>query len=222
MPLPLLPPAYHLIALDREVAAFQRAVRSAPRGADDGTVYWTDRPDHLEMAIVLDPEAPARRALEAVYVLTVATGDALAPLLPPHVTMAFAWPGDLIVDGAKAGIVHAALAPVAAEAEIPPWLVLGLALDARVCNATAKDCAPARLAGNVGDHLLRWTERWRSQGLGPVRAAWNERCFRRGEVGRLAFDGRHIEGHVTGLTADGDLAIGGHRLQLAEAMAARA
>ena len=120
MPLPSLPPAFHLIALDREVAAFERAVRAAPRGIDDGTVYWTDRTDRLELAIVLEPETPARRALEAVYVLTVAAGDALEQLLPPEVPVAFAWPGDLIVDGAKIGSVQVALAPVAGRSQRRP------------------------------------------------------------------------------------------------------
>ena len=78
MPLPLLPPAFHLVALDPELDAFARAVRAAPRGIDDGTLYWADRSDRLDLAIVLEPEAPAARTLEALYVLTLAAGDAMA------------------------------------------------------------------------------------------------------------------------------------------------
>ena len=74
MPLPLLPPAFHLVALDPELDAFARAVRAAPRGIDDGTVYWADRSDRLDLAIVLEPEAPAARTLEALYVLTPGRG----------------------------------------------------------------------------------------------------------------------------------------------------
>ena len=77
MPLPILPPAYDLVTLDAELDAFERAVRLAPRGLDDGTVYWVDRPDRLDMAMVLEPEAPVPTTLEALYVMTVAAGDAL-------------------------------------------------------------------------------------------------------------------------------------------------
>ena len=51
--LPQLPPAFHLVALDRELQAFGRAVASAPRGIDDGTVYWTERADRLELQQLL-------------------------------------------------------------------------------------------------------------------------------------------------------------------------
>lgn len=230
MPLPSLPPAFHLVALDREVGAFGRAVRAAPRGVDDGTVYWTDRTDRLDLAVVLEPEAPAARTLEAVYVLTVAAGDALGTLLPPQVPVAFAWPGDLILDGAKVGQVKAALAPVAGAGAIPPWLVLGLTVSVgppgddpgRFPDRTslhgegAGDITPARFLESVTRHLLHWTARWLEEGLGPVRAAWNPRCFRLGEAGEIALGDRRIAGEVGGLDAGGAFVVGDHRLELSE------
>ena len=84
MALPSLPPAFQLIRLDREVAAFERAIRAAPRGIEHGTVYWSERAGLLDMALVLEPEAPARRSLEAVHLLTVAGCEALAQLAPPQ------------------------------------------------------------------------------------------------------------------------------------------
>ena len=106
MPLPTLPPAFQLVALDREVGAFERAARAAPRGVDDGTVYWTERHDRLEMAVVLEPEAPARTTLQAAHVLMVAVGDALGALVPPGKPVAFAWPTTLLLDGALLGRVR--------------------------------------------------------------------------------------------------------------------
>ena len=53
--------------------------------------------------------------------LTVAAGDALGTPLPPQVPVAFAWPGDLILDGAKVGQVRAALAPSRARGIRPGW-----------------------------------------------------------------------------------------------------
>ena len=178
--------------------AFERAVRAAPRGVDDGTVYWTDRADRLEIALALEPEAPAARTLEAVYVLTVATGEALAHLLPPVVPIAFAWPGDILLDGARAGRVCAALAPVADPRRVPPWLVLGLTVDLAPSAASPATCRTDLVhdqgAGDVtGSSWSRASPAtccagpaagWKS-GLGSVRSAWNLRCFRRGRHGEL-------------------------------------
>jgi BirA family transcriptional regulator, biotin operon repressor / biotin---[acetyl-CoA-carboxylase] ligase len=233
MPLPSLPPAFHLVALDREVAAFERAVRAAPRGVDDGTVYWTDRADRLELAVVLEPEAPAARTLEAVHVLTVAAGDALGTLLPPQVPVAFAWPADLILDGAKLGQVQAALAPVAGGADaVPPWLVLGLNLSVgplgpdpglfpdrtSLHGEGAGDITSAQLVEGVTRHLLHWTSRWLEEGLAPVRGAWNARCFRRGERSEIVLAGRRVSGEVKGLDAGGAFVLGDHRFELSESM----
>ena len=82
---PLLPPAFQLVVVDAAVDAFERARRMAPRGLDDGTVYWTDRGDRLRLAVALEPEAPLPETLLAAYVLMVATGDALgsAPAAGP-------------------------------------------------------------------------------------------------------------------------------------------
>ena len=152
--------------------------------------------------------------------LTVATGDALEQLLP-QVAVAFAWPGDLIVDEAKIGFVQVALAPVAADSAAPPWLALGLTVKIRHLEDSLGTSAPTavELVESVTRHLLRWINLWQAGGLDELRVAWNRRCFRRGEIGRLAVGGRHLEGWVAGLTADGHLAVGEHRLRLADALA---
>jgi biotin-(acetyl-CoA carboxylase) ligase len=228
MPLPNLPPAYNLVALDREVGAFERAVRAAPRGIDDGTVYWTDRADRLEVAVVLEPEAAAAATLESLYVMTVATGDALSALLPPLKPVAFAWPGHILLDGAGLGRVRAALAPVAGEDAVPPWLVLGLGIavgplgddPGRFPDRTslyeegAGDVTVDALLESVGRHFLRWTGRWLDEGLEPVRASWNRRCFQHGEVGELVLGGERFAGPVRGLAEDGTFVIDRARLDL--------
>lgn len=228
MPLPTLPPAYNLVALDREIGAFERAVRAAPRGLDDGTVYWTDRADRLDVAVVLEPEAPPAATLEALYVLTVATGDALAALLPPVKPVAFAWPGGILLDGARLGRVRAALAPVAGEDAVPPWLVLGLAIavgplgddPGRFPDRTslyeegAGDVTVHALLEGVARHFLRWTGRWLDEGPEPVRASWNRRCFQQGELGEVALGGQRFAGQVHGLADDGAFVIDQARLDL--------
>jgi biotin-(acetyl-CoA carboxylase) ligase len=231
MALPSLPPAFYLVGLDREIGAFERAVRAAPRGIDDGTVYWTDRTDRLDLAVVLEPEFESARTLEAIYVLAVATGEALAPHLPPVVPVAYAWPGDILLDGARAGRVRAALAPVADFTIVPTWLVLGLTIgvaslghdSGRVPNQTTMDdqgaeVSAVELVEGVARQLLLWTGRWLDEGLAPVRAAWNGRCFRLGRSAELSIGELRAEGVVGGLDEEGALAVGNLRLRLQDAM----
>jgi biotin-(acetyl-CoA carboxylase) ligase len=228
MPLPVLPPAYNLVALEREIDAFERAVRAAPRGVDDGTVYWTDRGDRLRLAVVLEPEAPAAATLEAVHVLTVATGDALGALLPPIKPVAFAWPGHVLLDGANLGRVRAALAPTVGSEAVPPWLVLGLELAVAslgadpgrfvdrtsLCDEGAGEVTVTALMESVARHFLHWTGRWLDDGFGPVRTAWNRRCFRRGEEGEIVLGDHRLAGPIEGLAEDGAFVIAGQRLHL--------
>ena len=207
-------------------------MQAAPRGAEDGTIYWTDRADRLELAVVLEPEAPADRTLEAVYVLTVAVGDALAGLVPPALPVAYAWPGDLLLDGARVGGVRVALAPVAGAGAVPPWLVRGLTISVgpladdpgRLPELTslhgegAGDVTVVAMVEAVTRHLLRWTNHWLEDGFVPVQSAWNRRCFRRGEVGQLTLGDRQLEGPVAGLDAAGALVVGEHRADLHQAL----
>jgi biotin-(acetyl-CoA carboxylase) ligase len=229
MPLPVLPPAFQLVALDREVGAFERAVRAAPRGVDDGTVYWTERADRLEMAVVLEPEAPAAITLQAVPVLMVAAGDALGALLPPGKPVAFAWPSDILLDGALLGRVRVAMAATAEPATtVPPWLVLGLGMGVgplgddpgRLADRTslheegAGEITVAQLVEGVCRHFLLWTGRWLDSGLTPVQASWNARCFRLGETGEIALADRTVAGKIRGIAADGTFLVGSERLRL--------
>ncbi len=230
MPLPSLPPVYHLVALDPEVGAFERAVRAAPRGVDDGTLYWTERTDRLDLAIVVEPEAPVATALQALFVLTVATGSALDALLPPVLPVAFAWPGDLILAGAKLGQVRAAMAPVVDPADVPPWLVLGLSLSVgplgdgpgllpnrtSLHDAGSAHVTVVPLVEAVSRHLLYWTSRWQKEGLAPVRASWNPRCFRIGQESNLTLADQSVAGRILGLDANGYFSVGTAHFCLAD------
>ncbi len=232
MAVPTLPPAFQLVGLDRDVPAFERAVRAAPRGIEDGTVYWSERTDRLDMALVLEPEAPPATALEAVLVLAVATCEALAASLPPALPVACAWPGDLLLDGARTGGVRAALAPTADPQELPPWLVLGLCLElaprggvpdalpdlTSLADQGAGEVAATDLLDAVGRRFLHWAGRWREDGPADLFAAWNRRCYRRGEEDMLTLNGERVAGRIGGLDTDGRFVIGQRRLPLTDAV----
>jgi biotin-(acetyl-CoA carboxylase) ligase len=227
---PSLPPAFQLVGLDREVAAFERAVRAAPRGIEDGTVYWSARDDLLDMALVLEPELASLPTLDAVYLLAVATCEALGRLVPPTAAAACAWPGDLLLAGARVGGMRAGMAPTADPAAPPPWLVLGLCLQladvpggdlpdrtSLAAQGAGEITAPALLDA-VCERFLRWAGRWREDGPASLYAAWNRRCYRCGETGMLTLHGEPIPGVIGGLDPEGRFVIGRRRLRLTDAL----
>ncbi|MGD9508539.1 MAG: biotin/lipoate--protein ligase family protein [Geminicoccaceae bacterium] len=232
MSAPSLPPAFQLVGLDRETAAFERAVRAAPRGVEDGTVYRSERDDLLDMALVLEPEAPAADVLDAVYVLAIAGCEALARTVPPGISVTCAWPGELLLAGARAGGVRAAVAPTAGQTMPPPWLVLGLCLQlaplgdlpdrlpdrTSLAEQGAGDVAAAALLEALSRAFLHWAGRWREEGPAAVYAGWNRLCYRRGEPGMLTLHNEPFAGPIEGLDAKGRFVIGRHRLPLTDAL----
>jgi BirA family biotin operon repressor/biotin-[acetyl-CoA-carboxylase] ligase len=229
---PLLPPAFQLVVVDAAVDAFERARRMAPRGLDDGTVYWTDRGDRLRLAVALEPEAPLPETLLAAYVLMVATGDALGALLPPALPVAFAWPDGIVLDGARAGQVRLAVPTTAGADAVPPWLLLGLDLAigplahepgtapdvTTLADEGAGDLTAVQLAESITRHLLHWTHRWQEEGFARVRMAWNERCFQRRQQASLVLAAGRFEGTVAGLDEKGRFRIGDTVLPLETAL----
>ena len=225
--LPSFPPAFQLVAVDCEVAAFARAVGAAPRGIEDGTIFWAARDDLLDMALVLEPETPA--AVESVYLLAVAACDALARLVAPDASVACAWPGDLLLGGARVGGLRAAIAPTADTTAPPPWLVFGLCLQLAEVAGEAPDrtslarhgagaVGAAALLDTISRRFLHWAGRQRTDGPASIDAAWNGRCHRRGEQGVLVLGGKRIAGTIHGVDGGGRFAIGQHRLSLTDAL----
>ena len=214
MALPSLPPAFQLIRLDGEVAAFERAIRAAPRGIDHGTVYWSEQAGLLDMALVLEPEAPASASLEAVHMLTVAGCEALAQLVPPALPVACAWPAEIVLDGARLGGVRATMAPTIDPTAPPPWLVVGLRLRLDFLGDASDTATAAAMVEAVSRSFLSWSARCLKDGPAPVHAAWNGRCIHLGEPAELSLDGERITGLVAGLDAAGYFIVGDRALAL--------
>lgn len=219
---PLLPPAYDLVVLADGHDASARAKRAALSGrAVDGTVFWSERRDRLEMALLLEPEAPAAQTALVHTVAAVALADALGSLLPPLRPVAFALPGTVLLDGASVGGLCLRLAPSDAHA-IPAWCILEIVVDLlpgaeepghtpwRTCLGEAGGAAitAAALLEALCRHLLVWMHRWSEDGFAPVAAAWNARQT---QAGIEATQGR--------LEPDGSLVQGDHRRPLHAALA---
>jgi biotin-(acetyl-CoA carboxylase) ligase len=231
--LPLLPPVYTLIVLDRERAALAHALRAASDGASDGTVYWTERADRLEAAFALEPEAGRDATLLAHLVLMTALADALAALLPPGKPVGLHWPDRISLDGGTIGEVACRIAACDAPA-IPAWLVLGTTIriagrpgdwQARgelettsLQDEGAGEIDSVALVEALSRHFLAWMHRWQEEGFAPVARAWNARCPERGREISLTQGGVTHRGRLLGVDVEGRLRIAAARIGLAEAL----
>ncbi|MDX6752263.1 biotin/lipoate--protein ligase family protein [Geminicoccaceae bacterium 1502E] len=184
---PLLPPAYELVVVEdgRDVAL---SALAAAGEAADGTVFWNERSDRLDMALLLEPEAPAAETALVHPVMALAVAEALGALLPPLVPVSFAFPQTFLLDGARLGCLRLRMAPAAVGA-VPAWCLLDLVIDIapaanepgqepwRTClaDAGAGGLPAASLLEGVCRHFLAWMHRWGEDGFAPVAEALNAR-----------------------------------------------
>jgi biotin-(acetyl-CoA carboxylase) ligase len=233
-----LPPAYHAIRLPSGRSAVAAAREAAIAGAAEGALFWADRSDRLDSALLLRPDRPRREMLPVIFVAALAFADALGSFAPPQVPIALGWPGDILIDGGAAGHISLDCAPGSDDA-VPDWAVLHF--DLTVAAAAGE---PGRTAGvtSVADegfeefsvaaqlegfsrHFLVWLNRWEADGFAPIAAEWWRRALgpaARLEV-RLPGGGRAA---ARGLDDFGNLVMGGDGqesiLSLAAALAPQA
>jgi biotin-(acetyl-CoA carboxylase) ligase len=186
---PLLPPPYRARRLAGDRSAVALARQAAADGVEEGTLFWSDRSDRMDAALVLRPDRARRDTLPVIYVAGLAFATALGTFAPPPTPISFRWPGGIIIDGGLAGDLSLDCAPSAADA-VPAWAVLGMRL-ALAGGAEEPGRAPYRTSV-VGEdfegfsvvaqiegfcrHFLAWLERWEAEGLAPVAAEWWRRA----------------------------------------------
>jgi biotin-(acetyl-CoA carboxylase) ligase len=219
---PLFPPLLKGRPVPPGVPAHSVALADAAAGrAGAGDIYWSRSEDRLSMAVVLEPDVPLARAAQMQHVLMVAFGDAFGAIAPPEIGVHYRWPGDILVNDAKAGEV-ATFVPVGCEASAEPdWMVVSLDVNItldlsvpdpgeRMESTTlheegAGEVDRTQLAESVSRHFLTWIDTWTHDGFKPVHENW---------VGRMAGDGkpvtvrdgaRSLTGRMTGLDEDGNL-----------------
>jgi len=215
----LLPPAYCSVLVAAGRSAVAEARVAAAGGLEEGAIFWSDRADRLDGALVLRPDRARRETLPVIYVAALAFADTLGAFAPPPTPISFAWPGGLLIDGAVAGALSLDCAPSAADA-IPDWAVLGfdLALAAAgdepgraphrtsIAEEDFEGFSVAAQLEGFSRHFLSWLDRWDRDGLMPITAEWARRAF--GAMLGTTIDVPGI-GPVTplGLSATGDLRV---------------
>lgn len=176
---------------------------------------WASPPGNLYMSglIALRPGDPDAATLGLA--LGIALFEALSLWARPP---AIKWPNDIMADGAKlAGlllerrgewIVAGFGANVAHHPDLPERPATSLAaLGATIDVPT--------LGGLVAEQATLWTERWRGEGLAPIRREWLARAHPIGTaLAAIAGNGERVHGLFDGLDADGAL-----RLRLADGSA---
>lgn len=220
---PLLPPLLSGHPLPPAADPFAEAVGAARRGMTAaGDLFWRADEDRLDLALMLEPQVPARRCLDMLFAAMVAFGDAVGALAPPEVSIRYRWPCLLLANGAELGAVALAAAEDL-EGGVPRWLVVGLRAAIRPrpgapepglapqrttlwdegCGTLSRD----RLLEAWSRHFLAWLDCWESEGSRPLLLAWQARGEAPGEAVRIAYDGGIVEGRFLGLDAAGDMLL---------------
>jgi biotin-(acetyl-CoA carboxylase) ligase len=189
MPPSDLPPPYLPVTLPATQSALAAACAGVAESVAEGTLYWADRTDRLDAALVLTPDRPRRALLPVLYVAALGAGDALGGLLPPTVPVTFAWPERIEVDGEALGRIALVLPDTAGDA-VPHWLVLGLELDvAGVAAMVGEGLEAALLLAGFARHFLVWLDAWEDGAWPRVRDAWLARCLDAAERRAAALPG---------------------------------
>ncbi|MDC0456467.1 biotin/lipoate--protein ligase family protein [Alphaproteobacteria bacterium] len=187
---PLLPPILTPIPVVKNVDVFAKAIAVAGK-SETGTVLYSENPEYVEVAIILSPEVPKIKCNQMLYIMMVASGDAIGALAPPEVAVTYAFPGFIFLNRGEAGLVKIEVAPSNDDQSIPDWMVVGLKLrlnnnieiNENEIHADITSLADegggyvsrTRAIESLSRHFLAWISQWEDEGFKPVNEVWNKR-----------------------------------------------
>ena len=187
---PLLPPILTPIPVVNGIDVFAKAIAVAGK-SETGTVLYSENPEYVEVAIILSPEIPKIKCNQMLYIMMVASGDAIGALAPPEVAVTYAFPGFIFLNRGAAGLVKVEIAPSNDDQSIPDWMVVGLKLrlnnnieiNENEINADVTSLADegggyvsrTRAIESLSRHFLAWVSQWEDEGFKPVTEVWNKR-----------------------------------------------
>ena len=187
---PLLPPILTPIPVVNGIDVFAKAIAVAGK-SETGTVLYSENPEYVEVAIILSPEIPKIKCNQMLYIMMVASGDAIGALAPPEVAVTYAFPGFIFLNRGEAGLVKVEIAPSNDDQSVPDWMVVGLKLrlnnnieiNENEINADVTSLADegggyvsrTRAIESLSRHFLAWVSQWEDEGFKPVTEVWNKR-----------------------------------------------
>lgn len=219
---PVFPPLLHGVAVAPGTDTASIAVAAVMAGeAGAGDLYWSQSEDRLNMAVVLEPDVPLARAAQMRHVLAVAFGDAFGAISPPEIGVHYRWPGDILVNGARAGAITLDVPAGLSPDQVPQWMVLGLdvaiTLDLSVENPGeqpdrttlheegAGEVTRTMLLESVSRHFLTWVDGWMNEGFKAVHENWLGRAMGSDQDITVCHAGATVSGRVTGMDEEGNL-----------------
>jgi len=191
---PTFPPLFRGERVQAGLDPLAKATAAAMRGIDAGTIFWADRDDLMDVALVLAPERTLEQAMVMVPTMMVGLADSVGALAPPEVGVSWFWPDDIRVNGAKCGVVRAAAATDDPACE-PDWLVVALTLQrasafddpgdhaefTSLMDEGCVDLTVTQLIESWARHALVWINRWEDDGFAPIHESWRGRAESVGE-----------------------------------------
>jgi BirA family biotin operon repressor/biotin-[acetyl-CoA-carboxylase] ligase len=202
----------------------EEARRRAAAGAPHGTVVWAraqsagrgrrgrswvSEPGNLFVSFLLRPDVPAADAAQISFLAALSVGEALDRFRAPASTLAYKWPNDVLLDGAKvSGIL---LESAAGAGGRLAWLVVGIGVnlahhpDGTETRAThlGTDARPEAVLEALADRLAHWLGRWGREGFGPARDAWLARAAGLGGPITVRLATESVDGLFEALGVDG-------------------
>lgn len=224
---PTFPPLLTGYAVKGDVAPLVAALEAIARGdAGAGDFFWSRLFETARCAIVLEPETDAGSSLVMVPLAMVALGDALGAIGPPNLAITFAWPNQILANGALVGTVTMDFPDITEADEHPDFavLTLDLALNWQADNETASapgtdlrhtvlheegcgDLDRTVIVEAFARHLLSWIDSWEQDGFKAVHAAWLFKAHEREKEMSVVTDTGVKKGRMTGLDELGGLLL---------------
>lgn len=173
---------------------------------------WVSEPGNLYASLLLTDPAPPERAAQLAFVAALAVHDAIAataPTLAPE--LAFKWPNDVLLGGAK-------VAGILIEAEGTPLVAaIGIGINAAHhptdAERTATDLAAAgalvtveALFAALSLAMVERLREWQA-GFGSIRTAWLARAAGRGGDLRARLGTRELTGRFETIDDEGRLQL---------------
>ncbi|MFT3967188.1 MAG: biotin--[acetyl-CoA-carboxylase] ligase [Sphingobium sp.] len=195
-----------------EEGLWLRAERQTGGRGRSGRSWSSDTGNlHISTLVRLRPGDPAAHSL--ALVCAVAVHSALAALAPA-IPVTIKWPNDLLVRDAKlCGMLlertgDAVVAGFGMNITHAPEIA-GRDTTSLASEGAASDISATRVAETLAEHFAHWLDRWRREGLAPLREAWLAGAHAPGTPLRACLpDGTEVTGRFAGLAADGALLLG--------------
>ncbi|MBM3468272.1 MAG: biotin--[acetyl-CoA-carboxylase] ligase [Alphaproteobacteria bacterium] len=189
--------------------------QTAGRGRRGGN--WISEVGNLYCSIILTPECTLSEANQLSFVMAIAVGEAVLPmLLIPH-TLTYKWPNDLLLEGKKvAGIL------IETESQGEQFVkscVIGIGLNIHVVPEHSKYQVTAlidhvkssidkeALFVALLDNVKTYYEIWRQKGFQTIRKVWLERAHGLGQKMQVVIGEKETHAEFMDLSPEGALVL---------------